>query len=171
MNITIKIVDDKRYIDMGRYGVLEKHAQNIFRFITPRYIKNYNNPLDISTGFDSFYKENKFMIHTIKMDVLFKLVHDVFPVWNTKNRRKVKRGHTNKDWENKKIKFSNRCAYCGQQKKLTKDHIIPIIAGGGDEIGNIVPACMDCNRRKGKKSLEEFVTKCNSGIVTGELWN
>jgi 5-methylcytosine-specific restriction endonuclease McrA len=49
-----------------------------------------------------------------------------------------------------------RCAYCGvhrqQLRKLGKslemDHYIPLSKGGENSAGNIVPACMKCNRAK-----------------------
>ena len=34
--------------------------------------------------------------------------------------------------------------------------MIPRSKGGTSEIGNLVPACVRCNSRKGKKTLEEF---------------
>jgi 5-methylcytosine-specific restriction endonuclease McrA len=58
--------------------------------------------------------------------------------------------HTLQEWNNLKIKFHNRCAFCFKEKKLTKDHILPLIAGGSDYIENIQPLCRECNSRKGK---------------------
>jgi 5-methylcytosine-specific restriction endonuclease McrA len=56
--------------------------------------------------------------------------------------------HTIQEWLDKKAQYNDRCAYCGKNKPLTKDHIIPLSKGGSNNIGNIVPACMGCNRRK-----------------------
>jgi 5-methylcytosine-specific restriction endonuclease McrA len=56
--------------------------------------------------------------------------------------------HTIQEWRNKKAQYNNRCAYCGHKVKLTKDHVIPLTKGGTNNISNIVPACMDCNRQK-----------------------
>jgi 5-methylcytosine-specific restriction endonuclease McrA len=47
--------------------------------------------------------------------------------------------------------------YCGKGGRLTMDHIVPLISGGWHDICNIVPACMDCNCKKNKKSLVMFL--------------
>ena len=44
--------------------------------------------------------------------------------------------------------FNNCCAYCRLEKKLTIDHFIAIAKGGPDCLGNIVPACFNCNSSK-----------------------
>ncbi len=44
--------------------------------------------------------------------------------------------------------WGHRCAYCGAQKHLTADHIIPLSKDGRNEIHNIVPACGSCNSSK-----------------------
>lgn len=58
--------------------------------------------------------------------------------------------HTLQEWENLKIKFNNKCAICDKEIKLTKDHIIPLSAGGTDYIENIQPLCRNCNSKKWK---------------------
>jgi 5-methylcytosine-specific restriction endonuclease McrA len=43
------------------------------------------------------------------------------------------------------------CHYCRRQvgaKRLTADHVIPLIRGGRSVRGNMVPACKDCNTKK-----------------------
>lgn len=50
--------------------------------------------------------------------------------------------------------FENRCAYCGSVDRLTVDHVVPLSAGGLDEITNIVPACFGCNRSKWANLVE-----------------
>ena len=44
------------------------------------------------------------------------------------------------------------CAYCGREAN-SADHIIPKDAGGKDELGNLVAACLSCNGRKSNKIL------------------
>lgn len=41
-----------------------------------------------------------------------------------------------------------RCAYCGQVYESI-DHIIPISNGGGTTFTNVLPACQECNEKKG----------------------
>lgn len=51
------------------------------------------------------------------------------------------------------------CAYCGKHfensKLLSRDHIVPRFHGGEDIWMNCVTACVDCNQRKGCKTLKE----------------
>jgi hypothetical protein len=49
----------------------------------------------------------------------------------------------------------NKCNYCGQNKNLTIDHIIPRSAGGDNSWCNLTLACSRCNTKKGNKRLEE----------------
>lgn len=68
---------------------------------------------------------------------------------------RIERGHTYSQWKFKQHWYGYRCAYCGIHKDdtpegyLTRDHIIPVSEGGNDEIDNIVPACLSCNKIKG----------------------
>lgn len=51
------------------------------------------------------------------------------------------------------------CAYCGKhfanKNDLSRDHIIPRYHGGEDTWMNVVTACVDCNQRKGCKTLKQ----------------
>jgi HNH endonuclease len=50
------------------------------------------------------------------------------------------------------------CAYCGRTAAdvlLHVDHVIPVVAGGTDDLANLVTACVDCNLGKGPRLLEE----------------
>jgi len=58
--------------------------------------------------------------------------------------------HTLEEWENLKEQHRYLCAFCGEEKPLTKDHIIPLSMGGTDYISNIQPLCRGCNSRKWK---------------------
>lgn len=59
--------------------------------------------------------------------------------------------HTENQWNDLKRLFKFRCAICNKRKKLTRDHIIPLIKGGSDLIENIQPLCFMCNSKKGSK--------------------
>ena len=56
--------------------------------------------------------------------------------------------HTLIEWKELQRKFKNKCAYCKEEKPLTKDHIIPLSKGGTDYIENIQPLCRNCNSKK-----------------------
>ena len=64
------------------------------------------------------------------------------------------------------------CAYCGETKNLTLDHITPRSKGGTDRVTNIVCACKECNTSKGHQmwsdwylNQEFFTTERLSKIV------
>ncbi len=66
--------------------------------------------------------------------------------------------HTRKEWLDLLDRFRNSCVYCGASggypSKLTKDHIVPISAGGSDAIDNIQPLCKRCNSEKHVRSVD-----------------
>lgn len=47
------------------------------------------------------------------------------------------------------------CAYCGSQKELTIDHVLPRSRGGKNSWTNLVTCCQKCNLKKGNKTPEE----------------
>jgi rubrerythrin len=52
-------------------------------------------------------------------------------------------------WREIKDAYQHRCAYCGKkQKRLTMDHITPVIHDGCLTVWNIVPSCKSCNSKK-----------------------
>ena len=78
------------------------------------------------------------------------------------NNRKTKNGgkHTEKEWL-QKLRQYKTCPRCHRKwdeiparpdsrykEVWTKDHIVPLNAGGTDDIGNIQPLCYQCNSGK-----------------------
>lgn len=56
-------------------------------------------------------------------------------------------------------KCEGRCAYCGTPIALVDmqvDHVHPKVAGGTDDMSNLVPACRHCNNYKLFWPLEKF---------------
>ena len=62
------------------------------------------------------------------------------------------------DWIRAKEYFGYKCAYCGKQGALTKEHVVPVSKGGGFTVDNIIPACPHCNSSKKNRDLEEWYT-------------
>ena len=68
--------------------------------------------------------------------------------------------HTTGEWREKVALLGGCCIYCGRDDlPLTRDHKVPISRGGSDDITNVVPACMPCNRRKKTKTAYEFLAR------------
>lgn len=81
----------------------------------------------------------------------------------TPSIRKIGRGerlrhnggkHTNEEWLQLCTDHNNRCAKCGADAILTKDHIVPVSLGGSDSIDNLQPLCRSCNASKGTKIID-----------------
>ncbi|NSW54243.1 MAG: HNH endonuclease [Anaerolineae bacterium] len=51
--------------------------------------------------------------------------------------------------------FNGLCAYCQARPFEHLEHFIPIDAGGGTTIGNVVPACGRCNWSKGSDDPDQ----------------
>ncbi|MFZ1324991.1 MAG: HNH endonuclease [Candidatus Contendobacter sp.] len=52
----------------------------------------------------------------------------------------------------------NTCLYCGETfafRELSRDHVRPIVQGGGDSWNNVVTACKPCNHAKGGQTPEQ----------------
>ena len=55
-------------------------------------------------------------------------------------------------------KFGRKCIYCGADNvPLNIDHVIPKSKGGSNRASNLVLACVQCNQKKGSRSIEEFL--------------
>ena len=63
---------------------------------------------------------------------------------------------TKRDWDRLCSRYGWRCAYCGEQRKLTFDHVVPLSRGGAHSIGNLLPACLSCNCSKNNRFLVEW---------------
>lgn len=63
---------------------------------------------------------------------------------------------TFQEWEALLRDHDGRCAYCGSAERIEADHRVPLCRGGSNEIGNILPACRPCNRRKHRRTEDEF---------------
>ena len=55
-----------------------------------------------------------------------------------------------------------KCRYC--RKQLTRftatiDHVKPVVEDGDNSFGNLVTACLDCNSRKNKRSVGDFLAE------------
>jgi len=51
------------------------------------------------------------------------------------------------------------CTYCGSDKQLEADHILPLSRGGSNDFVNLATACRSCNLSKGSKDLPSCVRR------------
>ena len=68
--------------------------------------------------------------------------------------RNIEGVHTLKEWKSLCDVFGNVCLWCRKKKKLTIDHVVPIIKSGTGWITNIQPLCHSCNSKKGARILD-----------------
>lgn len=63
--------------------------------------------------------------------------------------------HTVEEWLALCEHHEHRCLACGRDDRpLTRDHVVPLIAGGTDYIDNIQPLCKPCNSSKGTNVID-----------------
>jgi 5-methylcytosine-specific restriction endonuclease McrA len=63
-------------------------------------------------------------------------------------------------WQQVIDAFGRRCAYCGQDVELEREHVVPINKQslGEHRLGNLVPSCKPCNANKGGKDFRTFLS-------------
>jgi hypothetical protein len=71
-------------------------------------------------------------------------------------KRQLPNSLTVEQWQNIKIKFNNRCAYCGRELPLAQEHFVPLSEGGEYTINNIIPSCKHCNSSKNDRNFFEW---------------
>ncbi len=60
-------------------------------------------------------------------------------------------------WSKKNVMVRDvfKCVYCGTKKNLNIDHVFPQSRGGKNTFENTVTSCVDCNNKKGDRTLRE----------------
>lgn len=66
--------------------------------------------------------------------------------------------HSRGEWLALCATFGWRCVSCGCKatdvQQLTRDHVVPVVLGGSNDIGNIQPLCRTCNLAKGQQVID-----------------
>lgn len=63
---------------------------------------------------------------------------------------------TKEQWVSAIKFFENKCAYCGNIRKLTQDHYLPVSQNGGYTCDNVIPCCLSCNSSKNNKLFADW---------------
>ena len=50
-----------------------------------------------------------------------------------------------------KDKLGNKCANCGSEDLVEYHHVVPLVHGGTNNLGNIVPLCHECHLKAHNK--------------------
>lgn len=80
-------------------------------------------------------------------------------VRHARRRAAVGRGVTAAEWVAIRRSYLGICAYCSRRKRLTMDHIKPLVSGGAHEPENIAPCCRSCNSSKNATPLVVWLAK------------
>lgn len=137
------------------------------------YIINYEN---IKKHRETYYKENREKILLVdkkrreankgKIAEYNKKyrIENIEKVYNWNNIRKSNKNKlesslTHEQWNNIKAYFNNTCAYCGEEKPLTREHFIALSKNGEYSNNNIICACGRCNSSKKAKDFFEWYPK------------
>jgi len=87
--------------------------------------------------------------------------------------RAAKRGSggdvTPEEWHAILVEFDHRCAYCNVgEVPMEMEHMTPLSRHGAHHKDNVVPACMPCNRRKGRLTALEFLNRSPIPVLKGK---
>lgn len=110
-------------------------------------------------GNRKWYRENRDKVLEYRREYRARNLERILEL--NRNRRAREKGVKVRDftpaqWEEVQAEWDHRCAYCGNRKRLTVDHVTPISKGGQHTKSNIVPACQSCNSKKGDRDPLPF---------------
>lgn len=146
-----------------KYAREHKEEYKKYREENSEYIKEKREKMKeySKIKFKKYYQDNKEYIKA-KIRIYKKENKDKVNILNQKRRTekmKLPNNLTPNQWEEIKLKFNNRCAYCGQETVLAQDHFIPLSKGGEYTKNNIIPCCKSCNSKKHNSKFEEWYCK------------
>lgn len=85
-------------------------------------------------------------------------------------KRRAKSYISVKDLRIVKSENGGLCVYCGNTANSI-DHIVPISKNGTNEVTNLVPACLECNKQKRDYYLLNFIWSKIQYNVEGAILN
>lgn len=80
--------------------------------------------------------------------------------YKVKRKRVINKYKKIEEWQWEVLKYlaKDKCLKCGEKKKLTLDHVVPLSKNGEHSIQNVQPLCKNCNSSKNVK-IEDYRTK------------
>jgi 5-methylcytosine-specific restriction endonuclease McrA len=93
-------------------------------------------------------KPKRFISHTFDR---FVPLEKSVPKYKAKNRPQVK------SKTKRQVVYErdgHKCLRCGDTKRLTLDHVIPVSKGGSSEVDNLQTLCFDCNCLKDNDTID-----------------
>jgi len=115
----------------GKVEIIEEYEDKIIHKKYDKYLDNFSD--------------------VIKMPAVVRLLHFVKPNKDIKFYQSFTR-------RNVYDRDRGKCQYCGAKislKEMTYDHVYPQSKGGLTNWTNIVCSCLECNVKKGDKTLQE----------------
>ena len=70
------------------------------------------------------------------------------------NKRSNGGSFTRAEWKTLCAHYENKCLCCGVGGIMSIDHVIPLSRGGTNDIGNLQPLCLTCNKHKHTDSTD-----------------
>lgn len=107
------------------------------------------------------YFRKRYQLHKVEESLRKKIYHSQNPeIGKNASARRRAKTYSNGIYlvtlKELKALYKSNCFYCGSNEKIEVDHVIPISRGGRHSIGNLVSACLTCNRSKNNKFLTEW---------------
>ena len=69
--------------------------------------------------------------------------------------------------EKLKRELGNKCCNCWSTEHIEYHHIVPIVYGGTNKLGNIVPICVSCHYKAHNKLNSEGIKKAKENKTVG----
>ena len=107
-----------------------------------------NNPGKAQEQAREFASRNAEKIRGYRQTERYKKLKCIRAHRRRKNLKASDNHFTVDQWDALCNKYDNRCLRCKKRKKLTVDHVMPLVLGGSNDISNIQPLCMECNMKK-----------------------
>jgi len=106
--------------------------------------------INADRAFVLWYKDRVYIEENY--DLYFNTVDDKYPIPSiVRIKEYVKFRYDNVPFTKTNVfkRDGNQCVYCGSNRQLTIDHVIPTSKGGENDWNNVVTACARCNSEKG----------------------